>query len=233
MGVLNFGFAWLRAPFEAHLMVLEGQTADVVREARLRKSSTIEDEHNTEAERQWRRTMRYRCCRRCCGWSQAPESFRTRVVDQLQAQSRGDDSTRCSRSIQQKRRCLRASCPCCRSTKPLKLLHLCCYWLRPVPIEPLQLSPTRTKLTDKLRKHSQTLDQLWHKYDPKGEGSITIEQLRLIMEEMNSPDPVEDVTVDFVLRTVDQSCTGGKPTHYCQRVVKHSCDIRCERQEKV
>ena len=69
-------------------------------------------------------------------------------------------------------------------------------------------SQTRTNLTEKVRKHSQSFEELWKTYDPQGTGSINAEQLRRIMEEMNSPDPVDDRSVDFILRTADQSATG-------------------------
>lgn len=168
-GILNFAFAWLRAPFEAHLAVLEGQTAEIVREAREKDSKRSGDR---------------------------------------EAKSRGDDRT-CIRYIERKRTCLRASFPCCRSTKPMKLLHFCCYWLQPVPdLEMYEHSQTRASLTEKVRKHSRSLEELWKTYDPQGTGSIHVEQLRRIMEEMNSPDPVDDRTVEFILRTADQSATG-------------------------
>eukprot|EP01043_Picozoa_sp_COSAG02_P020826 COSAG02_NODE_1037_length_15050_cov_93.060665_2_plen_885_part_00 len=129
-------------------------------------------------------------------------------MDRLEAQSRGVNR-KCTSFIQKKRTCLRASCPCCRSTKPVKFLRLCCYWLRPVPeLETLQHSETRTNLTEKVRKHTQSLEKLWERYDPEGTGTINGEQLRGIMEEMNSPDPVDDRSVEFVLRTADQSATG-------------------------
>eukprot|EP01046_Picozoa_sp_COSAG06_P021957 COSAG06_NODE_1676_length_8740_cov_49.476334_2_plen_817_part_00 len=69
-------------------------------------------------------------------------------------------------------------------------------------------SQTRTNLTEKVRKHSQSFEELWKTYDPQGTGSINVEQLRRIMEEMNSPDRVDDRSVDFILRTADQSATG-------------------------
>ncbi len=177
-GTLNFLFAWLRKPLERDLSIKEMDLSDLSDTA---FSSNSDSALHTDSR-----------VPNKCAWK---GSWMRHY---------------CTESWQTKLRCCRATFPVAfrwfAGTAVVEASDKQC-----ATIAQLTAGYTASKRADvghQRREIEAALEEIWSQYDPERSGSIDMQHLRRLMEDLNRPHAVSDVAVEFVMRTADVSKTG-------------------------
>ena len=174
IGLLNIGFAWLRAPLTLDVMVKSGEVLD---------RFDVKEEH-TKKQRK-----RGRACRRLWRWlAKQPSGVWSCIKVQ----------TRCLRDAYRKYRSAGA-----QQVVTVQKVDPPPLGAEPgVPRRRAAASRRRKRIAAQMKVCEQSIDVIFHRMDADGSGGLNRKELRTLMQELDGSRRVDRKAVDFVFDNV-------------------------------
>jgi hypothetical protein len=202
MGLLNFGFGWLRRPLNADMLTKAGVTLESLEEKDKDEEDRLKQDERIKVGKT--RTIR-------CGGGGCFNSVSSHVEDEA------DTRHPCVRMLKlccgwiiecpvDGARCMAVQCGCVRDAicprrviVPMSSIGNTTLAKKRAPRDKAQVGKRRANIGDQMQVHKAAAATLFARYDMDGSGYLGKEELKHLLIDLNNGSTVSDHVVDFVM----------------------------------